>query len=475
MANAKVTALPEGTAIAATDLLYVVVDPGTTPVSKKATVANVLAASGTIAYTNITASGLITAGNFTTAGTSYVGGAFTAAGSIINTGGTIATTQVTASGLVSAGNFSTAGTLGAGTITSSGLLTAGNIHTGGTIGAGAITGSGLLTAANITTAGTIGAGAITSSALLTGANITTAGTIGAGAITSSALLTAANITTAGTIGAGAITSSALLTGANIHTAGTIGAGAITSSALLTGANIHTAGTIGSGAITSSALITGANIHTAGTIGSGAHTASSLNAGGAVNYTGIDGGGHLKMFGTATVFLDELYPLIGQKLESPSSDIVTNLAEGALEFKTSATLADYVVMPVQINHDWKVASNIYPHLHWWQTSTVVPNWLILHRWEVQGSAKMEAWSTQAWTSHAFAYSGGTFNQITVFGTITPPGNSGLSDILQIRLLRDTANASAAFGTIDELAASVYAVSLDVHKEKDTLGSNQEYSK
>jgi len=455
MANAKVTALPEGTALAATDVLYVVVDPGTTPVSKKATIANVLAASGTIAYTDITASGLITAGNFTTAGTSYVGGALTAAGSIINTAGTIATTDVTASGVVSAGNFTSLGTAGIhNALTVHSLVDEGAFTALGTAGMAAVTTSGLLTAANITTAGTIGAGAITSSALLTGANVHTAGTIGAGAITSSALLTGANITTAGTIGSGAITSSGLLTAANITTAGTIGAGAITSSALLTGANVHTAGTIGAGAIT----------------GSG-----GVHAGGAANYTNIDAGGHLQMFGTATTFLDELYPLIGQKLESPSSDIVTNLAEGALEFKDSATLADYVVMPVQINHDWKVASNIYPHLHWWQTSTVVPNWLILHRWEVQGSAKMDAWSTLAWTSHAFSYAAGTFNQISLFGTITPPANSGLSDILQVRLLRDTTNASAAFGTVDGLAASVYAVSLDVHKEVDTLGSNQEYSK
>ena len=129
MANAKVTALPAGTALAATDLLYVVVNPGTTPVSKKATIANVLAASGTIAYTTITASGLITAGNLSTGGTAYVGGTLTAVGNITNTAGTIATTAVTASGLVTAGNLSTAGTVGAASLTTSGNAT----FTGGTI------------------------------------------------------------------------------------------------------------------------------------------------------------------------------------------------------------------------------------------------------------------------------------------------------------------------------------------------------
>jgi hypothetical protein len=159
MANAKLTALPADTSLASTDILYVVIDPLTTPVSKQATIATVVSAAGAIAVTTVTASGLLTGGNITTAGT---------------------------------------------------------------IGAAAITSSALLTGANITTAGTIGAAAITSSALLTGANISTAGTVGAGAITSSALLTAANISTAGTIGAASLTASGniALTGGTL-TLGTI--------------------------------------------------------------------------------------------------------------------------------------------------------------------------------------------------------------------------------------------------------------
>jgi hypothetical protein len=148
MADAKLTALAEDTDLTATDLLYVVANPGTTPASKKATIATVLTAAGTIPYTNITASGLITAGsvhtagtigsgaitssglltaaNITTAGTAYVGGALTAVGNITNTAGTIATTRVTASGLVSAGNIATAGTLGVtGNATVGGTLTLG--------------------------------------------------------------------------------------------------------------------------------------------------------------------------------------------------------------------------------------------------------------------------------------------------------------------------------------------------------------
>ena len=413
MTTAKLTSLAEGTVLASTDLVYVVVDPGGSPISKKATIANVVTAAGTV---------------------TMVSGSF------------------------------------------SGLLTAGSIYTGGTIGAvGNIVTAGTLSAGNIHTGGTIGAGAITSSALITGANISTAGTVGSGAITSTGLVTAANYTTAGTIGSGAITSSGLVKAANLSTAGTVGSGAITSTGLVTAANISTAGTIGSGAITSSGLVTAANYTTAGTIGAGTVTATGLlKAGGTANYINIDVSG-LRMYGTATVFGDEIHPLVGQKLESPASDIVSDPENGALTFKDSASTADYVTMSVQINHDWKINSPVYPHVHWWQASTIIPNWVILHRWQVNGSAMTMAWGTQAWTSHAFSYSSGTLNQISAFGTITPPANSGISDILQLRLFRDVANDWGAFGTVDGLSGNVQATSFDVHKEIDSIGSNSEYTK
>jgi hypothetical protein len=134
MANAKITALAAGTALASTDILYVVVNPGTSPVSKKATVQNV-----------------------------------------VNAAGTIAVTAVTASGLLSGGNISTAGTIGAGAITSSALLTGANVSTAGTIGAASLTTSGNV----IVSGGTLTLGAIV---VARGTNYPAAGTWNAGDI-----------------------------------------------------------------------------------------------------------------------------------------------------------------------------------------------------------------------------------------------------------------------------------------------------
>ena len=87
----------------------------------------------------------------------------------------------------------------------------------------------------------------------------------------------------------------------------------------------------------------------------------------------------------------------------------------------------------------------------------------------------AWTSQAYTGHAFTYTSGTLNQITQMGTITPPPGCGISDIVQIRVLRDNDNDSTLFAGADPLAADVDAVNFDVHIEIDSFGSNQEYVK
>lgn len=194
-----------------------------------------------------------------------------------------------------------------------------------------------------------------------------------------------------------------------------------------------------------------------------------------DYALFEDDGTLVFNGAATVWRDELGQLIGQRLESPASDIVQNNAEGSLTYKTSATTADYVIINIQINHDWKFGSDIKPHLHWFQASATMPHWLIQYRWQKNGSAKTTAWTNQKWAANAFTYSAGTLNQITGFGSIAAPAGYSISDILQIRLIRDTANASTLFTGADALAASVEAVSFDVHREIDTVGSRQEYVK
>ena len=193
-----------------------------------------------------------------------------------------------------------------------------------------------------------------------------------------------------------------------------------------------------------------------------------------NYAEISATG-LRLYGTATSTLDELGFLITQRIESPASRIVADHAEGELEYKDTCTLDDYVSMPIQINHNWDGTTPIGLHLHWPQASANLPNWLIQYRWRRNGQAKATSWTSKKYDSHVYTYTSGTLEQITSFGTITPPADVGLSSFLQVRLLRDVANTSTLFAGADPLTGSAKALGYDAHKVVDGFGSNTEYEK
>ena len=195
-----------------------------------------------------------------------------------------------------------------------------------------------------------------------------------------------------------------------------------------------------------------------------------------DYSQFDADGSLIAYGEATYFRDELQSLITARIESPSSDFQLNAAEGSVTAKISARYpTDYVTMNLQLNHDWLPGTTIFPHLHWWQTTADMPHWVLAHRWQRQGAAKVTDWAPFAWSANIFTYTAGTLSQITRFPGITPAaGTFGpVSDIVQLRLYRDYLNASTLFEGNDPVNASQDIVNLDVHLEIDRQGSRQEY--
>ncbi len=194
-----------------------------------------------------------------------------------------------------------------------------------------------------------------------------------------------------------------------------------------------------------------------------------------NFTGFEDDGTMVANGNAATYDDILNQLIGSKIESPSSDITQNNAEGTLRFKTSCRLIDYVVMNVQLSHKWKMGSSVFPHLHWEQNQNAVPNWLLQYRWQREGQPKTTAWTSAKMNSNVFTYTTGTLNQISGFPEIVPPTGYGISDIVQCRIIRDWANESTLFAGNDPYTGSAEAVNFDIHYLADTLGSRLEYSK
>lgn len=198
------------------------------------------------------------------------------------------------------------------------------------------------------------------------------------------------------------------------------------------------------------------------------------AGSSSHYTKINNAGHQTMVGNGRPWRDELGELLGKKRKG--TRITEDLDEGTLLFSDACAIADdWVVMNVQLNHDKDLAASIYPHLHWHQASANVPNWLLQYRWQLQGGAKTTAWTSVAYASHAATYSAGTLNQITKWAAIAPPTGAGLSDIVQFRLLRDTANGSGLFSGADPLTGNASAVMFDLHFQINSLGSDSEYTK
>lgn len=195
-----------------------------------------------------------------------------------------------------------------------------------------------------------------------------------------------------------------------------------------------------------------------------------------NYTNFDAKGHQTMVGDARPWRDELNDAISLKSTGPGVSV--NITESAIEFTKQADLNDYLHCNVQLNHDRDLTVAIHPHIHWWQTSALIPNWLIQYRWQVNGGIKEVNWLPLKHSEHAHAYTPGTtLNQISEFGPINVPPGTALSDVVQFRVLRDCANTTNLFGTpgTDPVDATVSITNFDVHIQTNSLGSAQEYAK
>lgn len=198
-----------------------------------------------------------------------------------------------------------------------------------------------------------------------------------------------------------------------------------------------------------------------------------------DYTQFYYSGLMRAFGGATCFRDELQSLVSSAaIVTPANDIVTNAAECTKTFKASARYpTDYLATTWQLNHDWALGTNVFPHLHIEQTNAQTPNFLFGIRWQKQLQEKTTAWTLSPVTGVAQpwgAYT--TLNQILTFAAIAPPvGYGQVSDIIDIHLWRDYTNASGLFAGSETTGLNVEVKNADAHIEIDMLGSDQQYIK
>lgn len=209
----------------------------------------------------------------------------------------------------------------------------------------------------------------------------------------------------------------------------------------------------------------------------ADTALQPNApaqlGGAESYLEILADGTLRLVGSATVFDDITQGIAAARSSGPG--VAFNAVEATMDYLTTANLDDYAVLPFQLKHQIKFGAPIYPHVHWEQVQANTPNWLMQYRWQRSNGSKTTAWTNYKCNTNAFTYVSGTLNQISYGAAIPAPEGYSISDIVQIRLLRDTANASTLFTGADPYTVTASATSFDMHVEIDSLGSAAEYVK
>lgn len=199
----------------------------------------------------------------------------------------------------------------------------------------------------------------------------------------------------------------------------------------------------------------------------------VQLGGVLGYIQVGADGTLTLVGTATVYDDITPGIAAARTSGPG--VTLNLVEMTLDFVVTANLDDYGVLPFQLSHRVVAGSPIAPHIHWEQAQANVPNWLIQYRWQRNGGLKTTAWTNYKCNTPVFPYVGATLNQITHGAPVAAPTGYGISDIIQMRVIRDSANASGLFAGADPYTATAAVTSFDPHVEMDTLGSAMEYTK
>jgi hypothetical protein len=192
-----------------------------------------------------------------------------------------------------------------------------------------------------------------------------------------------------------------------------------------------------------------------------------------NYSEFEADGTLILHGTATTYEDLTSPALSLKILG--TGISVNASENTLDFATNADYTDdYVYTSFQMSHTKMLDTNINLHIHWEQTESRLPNFLFSYRWQSQCNEKTTVWTLLPVTTSACAFAGTTLNQISYGAEIGPP-RENLSDILQIRLYRDSANDSGRFSRVDNYTTTAKVVFIDVHYRRDSLGSRDEFNK
>lgn len=200
-------------------------------------------------------------------------------------------------------------------------------------------------------------------------------------------------------------------------------------------------------------------------------------GSAPNRTKITQKGMMTFEGEATVWDEISQPFIGRNLLVVTGRVDYNYDELTVDYTTTARYPEEPVgVVLQLPHARKAGSDFHPHLHWIQTSDAVPNILIAYR-TCNNNEVYSDWTLKALTAvnskYPYVLNG---MQITEFDLPEGHGETlGLSATFECKIYRDSLNTSGLFAGADGYTGNWSIKYYDIHFEKDSIGSNEEYTK
>jgi len=173
--------------------------------------------------------------------------------------------------------------------------------------------------------------------------------------------------------------------------------------------------------------------------------------------------------------DFRFPLVGENAYTAGGRIDYDFDEVCLSYQDNARYPDDPsCASAQFSHTWVEGTDVEAHLHWLQTSDADPNWLLQYRYLANGQAPTGWQLIIPDVPRVFTYTAGTLCQITAWPTIDMTGYL-ISDTVQFRLFRDTADTSTLFGASDLYTGNALAVEFDVHHLRNSFGSESRWTK
>ena len=179
--------------------------------------------------------------------------------------------------------------------------------------------------------------------------------------------------------------------------------------------------------------------------------------------------------------DLKFPFIGRNIDVSAGRISYNYFNGSVAYNANARYPEEPVsFFVQMPHEWKEGSAIRPHVHWYQRSSNIPNWLLAYQFNSKGSTRPALntdYSNHTFAtlqSNAFTYTGDILHQVSSFPEIDMSGFK-LSDCIHFLIFRDTGNVSGLFAGVDPSGDPEHGLEFDIHYQIDSYGSTQELIK